>query len=128
MAVTISLVTSKNPANRQDLTAHQFARLKLAVVSLAFGSSDTYATGGVDITSALTKAGITTPIGGFEVSSTIPGWVSKVSLSQQSGQWVAKIQFFGEDTNSSGVVALSEMANNSSAIANQTVKVLLVGY
>jgi hypothetical protein len=122
MAVTISLVTSKNPANRQDLTAHQFSRLKLAVVSLAFGTSDTYATGGISIAGALTKAGITTLLGGFEVSSTMPGWVSKIDVTN------TKIQFFGEGTNSSGVVALSEMANNSSAIANQTVKVLLVGY
>jgi hypothetical protein len=96
--------------------------LQLQIVDVSFGASENYATGGIDVASPIKAVTGFQEIHGLAVLwHNVGGWLAVYN----SG--TGKIQFFGEGTNTDGVVALSEMADDSTAVNGKVVRVLVIG-
>jgi hypothetical protein len=97
----------------------------MQLYDIAFGGSENYATGGIDVKTPILSAHPTMQeiVGIVVVWHNVAGWIPYYNTA------TGKLMFFGQEpTNSTtGVIALSEMANNSTAINSKTVRVLVLG-
>ena len=99
--------------------------VKMGVVDISFSASENYATGGIDIATPIKSlfSDVQDVLGVTVLGHNVGGWVPRYDVS------TGKLLFYGQEpTNTTtGVIALSEMANNSTAINNKTVRVLFFG-
>jgi len=101
----------------------QASRLRIGVVKVAFGSSENYATGGIAVESGIKSAmSVDTVLAVVPMHHDVGGWMPLYDASN------GKLKFYGQEpTNStSGVIALSEMPDGSTAINGKTVYLLVV--
>lgn len=94
-------------------------KLKIALYEVAFGATENYATGGI----AVSFPGMSTVIGAVYVGGDLVNY--RVVYNTSTG----RVQVFAQEpTNStSGVIAFSELANNSTVINNRRIRFLVVG-
>ena len=117
--VTVTSNTRTKGIRGAKFGEYIISRIKLNFVTATFGSSETYATGGIAVLSAIKSAsGINNPIVISPIGTTVSGYVPYYDTS------TGKIQFFGTG---SGAGALGELANNSSAISDKTVSFMVLG-
>ena len=99
--------------------------VKMGVVDVSFGVSENYAMGGVDIATPIKSLfpDVQDVLGVAVLGHDVGGWVPRYDVS------TGKLLFYGQEpTNTTaGVMALSEMPNNSNAINSRTVRVLFFG-
>jgi len=99
--------------------------VKMGVVDVSFGVSENYATGGVDIATPIKSLfpDVQDVLGVAVLGHDVGGWVPRYDVS------TGRLLFYGQEpTNTNaGVMALSEMPNNSNAINSRTVRVLFFG-
>lgn len=117
--VTVTSDTRTKGIRGAKFGEYIISRLKLNFVTATFGSSETYATGGIAVLSAIkTASGINNPIVISPIGTTVSGYVPYYNQS------TGKIQFFGTGSSAG---ALGELANNSSAISDKTVSFMVLG-
>ena len=99
--------------------------VKMGIVDISFGATENYATGGIDIATPirLQFPDVQDVLGVTVLGHNVGGWVPRYDFS------TGRLLFYGQEPTSttSGVIALSEMPNNSAAINNRTVRVLFFG-
>jgi len=92
---------------------------KLGVVTISFGASDTYSTGGIAVSSAILSAlNFDSIIAAVPMDHTVSGYQPHYDAAN------GKIQFFGTGSSAG---ALGEMSNGSTAIQSKSVKLLVFG-
>lgn len=93
--------------------------LQMHILDVSFGSTENYATGGIDIATGIRKELDIQEIHGLAVLwHNVGGWLALYNPS------TGKLQFFGT---AGAAGALAEMANGSTAINGKTVRILVIG-
>ena len=99
--------------------------VKMGVVDVTFGSSETYSTGGIDIATGIRGqfSDVQEIVGAVVLYHNVTGFVPVYNVS------TGRIQFFGQEPTdtTSGVIGLSEMENGSTAISGKVVRLLFFG-
>jgi hypothetical protein len=97
--------------------------VKMGVVDILFGASENYSTGGIDIATPIKSLfpDVQDVLGVTVLGHNVGGWVPRYDVS------TGKLLFYGQEPTTTGVIPLSEMPNNSTAINNRSVRVLFFG-
>jgi len=99
--------------------------VKMGVVDVTFGSTETYTTGGIDVATGIMMqfADVQEIVGATVLYHNVPGFVPVYDVA------TGRLRFFGQEpTNTTaGVIGLSEMANGSTAISGKVVRLLFFG-
>ena len=99
--------------------------VKMGIVNVTFGSTETYTTGGIDIVTGIRGqfSDVQEIVGAVVLHHNVAGFVPVYNAV------TGRLQFFGQEpTNTtSGVIGLSEMANGSTAISGRVVRLLFFG-
>jgi len=99
--------------------------VKMGVVNVTFGPTETYTTGGIDIVTGIRGqfSDVQEVVGAVVLYHNVTGFVPVFNAA------TGRLQFFGQEpTNTTtGVIGLSEMPNGSTAISNKVVRLLFFG-
>jgi hypothetical protein len=99
--------------------------VKMGVVDVTFGTTETYTTGGVDVATGIRGqfSDVQEIVGATVLYHNVAGFVPMYNVA------TGKLQFFGQEpTNTTaGVIGLSEMADGSTAISGKVVRLLFFG-
>jgi hypothetical protein len=119
MATVASLIAGLGVKFGHTLEWDISHKLKISLFEVSFGATENYATGGI----AVSFPGISEVIGACYVGGDLRDY--HVIYNTATG----KVQVFGQEpTNTTtGVIAFSELANNSTVINSKKVRFLVVG-
>ena len=99
--------------------------VKMGIVNVTFGSTETYTTGGIDIVTGIRTqfSDVQEVVGAVVLYHNVTGFVPVFNVI------TGKLQFFGQEpTNATtGVIGLSEMEDGSTAIGGKVVRLLFFG-
>ena len=99
--------------------------VKMGVVDVTFGSSETYSAGGVDVATGIRGqfSDVQEIVGAVVLYHNVTGFVPVYDVA------TGKLQFFGQEPTdtTTGVVGLSEMVDGSTAISGKVVRLLFFG-
>ena len=99
--------------------------VKMGVVDVTFGSSETYSAGGVDVATGIRSqfSDVQEIVGVVVLYHNVTGFVPVYDVA------TGKLQFFGQEPTdtTTGVVGLSEMVDGSTAISGKVVRLLFFG-
>jgi hypothetical protein len=125
MATASKVVRAEHGVREGRLYEWGISVVKMGVVDVSFGASENYATGGIDIATPIRSLfpDVQDILGVTVLGHNAGGWVPRYDVS------TGRLLFYGQEpTNTTtGVIALSEMPNNSNAINGRTVRVLFFG-
>ena len=99
--------------------------VKMGVVDVTFGATETYTTGGIDVLTGIRMqfSDVQEVVGATALYHNVTGFVPVYNVA------AGRLQFFGQEpTNTTaGVIGLSEMPNGSTAISGKVVRLLFFG-
>jgi hypothetical protein len=99
--------------------------VKMGIVDVAFGATETYATGGIAVAPGIIAqfSDVQEVVGATVLYHNVTGFVPVYNVA------TGRLQFFGQEpTNTTaGVIGLSEMPNGSTAISGKVVRLLFFG-
>jgi hypothetical protein len=125
MASASKVVRAEHGVREGRLYEWNISAVKMGIVDVSFGASENYATGGIDIATPIRALfpDVQDVLGVTVLGHNVGGWVPRYDVS------TGRLFFYGQEpTNTtSGVIALSEMPNGSTAINGRTVRVLFFG-
>ena len=125
MASAVKVVSASQGVREGRFYEWGTSTVKMNVVDVSFGASENYVTGGIDIATPIRSLipDLQEIIGVAVLGHNVGGWVPRYDVSS------GKLLFYGQEptNDTSGVIALSEMSNGSTAINSKTVRVLVFG-
>jgi hypothetical protein len=99
--------------------------VKMGVVDVTFGTTETYTTGGIDVATGIRSqfSDVQEVVGATVLYHNVTGFMPVYNVA------TGRLQFFGQEpTNeTTGVIGLSEMANGSTSISGKLVRLLFFG-
>jgi hypothetical protein len=125
MATASKVVRAEHGVREGRFYEWNMSVVKMGVVDVSFGASENYATGGIDIATPIKSlfSDVQDILGVEILGHNVGGWCPRYDVS------TGKLLFYGQEptNDTTGVIALSEMDDDSTAINGKTVRVLFFG-